>query len=199
VLVDVEVLQSLPEREWAGGLAEVVKHGLIADEALFEYLERHWQQILARESDVVRTVVAKAAAVKTDVVRRDEREEGLRAILNFGHTFGHAIERVFGYGTYTHGEAVAAGMRAALHLSRALRHDFPFERADHLVARIPVPSGLARADVRVLVEATLSDKKVRRGSVRYVLLERIGKAYVAEGVDPGLVEDAWHHAQAVVG
>ena len=199
VLSDPALLQSLPSREWSSGLAEVVKHGLIADEALFADLERRWQALFDRDRDTVADLVPRAARVKAHVVAEDERERGLREILNFGHTFAHAVERVAGYGTFTHGEAVAAGMRSALHLSAAVEPRFDRERAERLVARIPVPPGLADLPVSSLMEAMKSDKKVRGGRVRFVLLKEIGRAYVTADVSPNQVEAAWHHARERVG
>lgn len=195
VLADPELLQSLPDREWTSGLAEVVKHALIHDESFFRFLEETWENIALRNPDVVGPLVRRAAAVKAGVVEKDEREAGLRAILNFGHTFAHAIERTAGYGTFTHGEAVAAGMRAALHLSAEMHPELDIERADRLVARIPVPSGLETLDIDDLMSAMQTDKKVQSGRVRFVLLDRIGHAYVADSADRADVENAWRFVQ----
>jgi 3-dehydroquinate synthase len=191
VLADTSLLQSLPQREWTSGLAEVVKHGLIADEELFRYLEDNWPEILEREHDIVDWMVPRAARVKAVVVSQDETETGLRAILNFGHTFAHAIERVSAYRVFTHGEAVAAGMRAALFLSRTRHPDLPFERADALVSSLPVPRELTNLDVDRLTDAMKADKKVRHGKIRFVLLDHIGHAYVTDDVDPKAVREAW--------
>ncbi len=191
VLIDANVLRTLPEREWTSGLAEVVKHALIADESFFAFLEDRWTDVARRALDVVGPLVHRAAAVKARVVEQDERESGLRAILNFGHTFAHAIERAAGYGVFTHGEAVAAGMRAALHLSKRLQDGLDSERADRLVARIPIPPGLAALDVPSLMESMRSDKKALAGRLRFVLLDRIGHAYVTDQVDRRYVEESW--------
>ncbi|MEX2401668.1 MAG: 3-dehydroquinate synthase [Rhodothermales bacterium] len=199
VLTDTSLLQTLPLREWTSGLAEVVKHGLIADETLFGDLERNWADVVDRKPETLEHIIPAAAAVKVRIVSRDERESGLRETLNFGHTFAHAIERVSGYGTYTHGEAVAAGMRAALHLSRHINPDISFDRADALVARIDVPPGLTDLSIRALMEAMKSDKKVRDGTVRYVVLDRIGQAFVTEKVSRRAVERAWDYAREAVG
>lgn len=191
VITDTSLLQTLPSREWTSGLAEVVKHGLIADGELFSYLEQHWDQTIACDRDVVDHIVPRAAAVKAHIVSQDEKETGVRAVLNFGHTFAHAIEKVSGYGTFTHGEAVAAGMRAALHLSKDLTPDLDAERADALVRGLPVPTELCDLDVSDLMEAMTYDKKVRGGRVRFVLLRRIGEAYVTDDVKSAHVEAAW--------
>lgn len=199
VLADPAVLQSLPDREWTSGLAEVVKHGLIADEGLFVDVESGWGDILGRRTAAVRRIVPRAASVKARIVSEDELESGLREILNFGHTFAHAIEKVAGYGAFTHGEAVAAGMRAALHLSRELASDLDADRADALVRRIPVPSRLRELDIPSLMGAMKADKKVRDGRIRLVLLDRIGRAYVTDDVAHGLIEQAWQFAHEAVG
>lgn len=191
VLVDSEVLLTLPPREWTSGLAEVVKHALIADESFVTFLEDRWDDVIRRKRGVIGPLVHRAAGVKARVVEQDERESGFRAILNFGHTFAHAIERTAGYGAFTHGEAVAAGMRAALHLSKRLRPELDAERADRLVARIPIASGLHSLDVSSLMAAMQTDKKVMAGRLRFVLLDRIGHAYVTDQVDRQDVEAAW--------
>ncbi len=199
ILTDTTVLNSLPAREWTSGLAEVFKHGLIADEALFAELEAGADALFERDEDTAGRIVPRAADVKMRIVREDEFEAGRRAILNFGHTFAHAIEKVAGYGAYTHGEAVAAGMRAALYLSGQVATGFDPARADRLVARIPVPPGLASLAMPDLMEAMKQDKKVRGGAVRLVLLDRIGRAFVDGSVPPRLVEKAWAFAQEAIG
>lgn len=191
---DLSTLATLPEREWTSGLAEVVKHALIADVALFEFLETHTPAVLAREADAVAEMVPRAARVKAEIVSQDEREQGRRAILNFGHTFGHAIEREAGYGRFTHGEAVALGMKAALHLSHALHPDFPLARARALVEQIPIPAGYADLDRRALTEALQFDKKIEAGTLRFVVLRRLGAAYVTAAVDRALLDAAWSAA-----
>lgn len=180
VLADTDVLQTLPEREWTSGLAEVVKHALIADADLFAFLEKHRAALLARETGVVAPTIRRAAQVKAEVVSEDELEKGRRMILNFGHTFGHAIERVAGYGTFTHGEAVALGMRAALGLSTRLNPGFDPARADRLVRMIPVPPGFGALSTPALTAAMRTDKKARAGTPRFIVLEKIGAAYVTE-------------------
>lgn len=197
VVADPTTLQSLPEREWRSGMAEVVKHGLIDDEALVADLESGWDAIMARDPEPVAAILPRAAAVKARVVTEDERETGRRVILNFGHTFGHAIEKVTGYGAFTHGEAVAAGMRAALHLSKALHPDLDVHRAEELVSRIPVPGGLADLSIQDLMHAMEADKKSKHGRIRLVLLRRLGEAYATADVDRSDIEAAWRYLQEV--
>ncbi|MEL7362036.1 MAG: 3-dehydroquinate synthase [Bacteroidota bacterium] len=197
VQVDQAVLATLPEREWTSGLAEVVKYAYIADAAFFDFLDAHWDALLAREPDAVAHVLRRSAEVKADVVSRDEREGGRRALLNFGHTFAHAIEKAAGYGTFTHGEAVAVGMRAALHLSHTLRQAFPLERADALAARLPVPGSLDAFTNADLIAAMQSDKKRQAGRLRFIVLDEIGAARVTDNVALEAVEAAWDYARAV--
>ena len=139
-------------------------------------------------------MVYRAARIKAVIVSQDEREQGRRAILNFGHTFGHAIERVAGYGQFTHGEAVALGMRAALHLSHRLHPEAPLERAHRLVQQLPVRNRLADLPVPALMEAMRFDKKVEAGTQRFVVLRRLGEAYVTAAVSQADVEAAWAFA-----
>lgn len=191
VLADTGTLSTLPRREWTSGLAEVVKHALIADPDFFTFLETSWTSVLDRDPDIMQEMVPRAAQIKVEVVREDEREAGRRAILNFGHTFGHAIERTSGYGTFTHGEAVALGMRAALFLSKRLYPHLDRERLDALVRQIPVQGRLAGLSLPDLMAAMQKDKKVEAGDVRFIVLERLGRADVRGGIDAADVEAAW--------
>jgi len=195
VLADPATLQTLPEREWTSGLAEVVKAALIADADFLGWLEAQWDAVMVRDPEPVAVLIRRAAAIKAVVVAEDEREAGRRALLNFGHTFGHAIERVAGYGSFTHGEAVALGMRAALHLSQTLHPDVSFRSADALVARIPVPDGLADLTAADLTRAMQTDKKRRDGRLRFVVLREPGAAYVTADVTSDAVEAAWDYAR----
>lgn len=195
VCADLSTLFTLPPREWSSGLAETVKHALIADADLFGLLEARGEALLTRDADFLARMVPRAAAVKCRIVSQDELEHGVRAWLNFGHTFGHAIERMAGYGTFTHGEAVALGMRAALHLSHRLQPKLPFERLDALVRHIPVTGDLAAYDTDDLLAAMYSDKKVDAGALRLILLRNLGDAYVARDVATSLIRDAWTFIQ----
>ena len=191
VCADLSTLVTLPDLEWHSGLSEVVKHALIADPGFATDLERDWQALMAREPSVTASTVQRAAAIKAMVVAEDEREAGLRAILNFGHTFGHAIERVAGYGRFSHGEAVAIGMLAALHASARRHADLPLEKLDALVHRIPVRRSIADLEIARLMDAMRYDKKVRGGQLRLVLLRRLGQAYVADDISAAEVVSAW--------
>ena len=196
VVTDFDTLGTLPQREWTSGMAEVIKHAVIGDPDLFAFLDDHLVGLMTgRDQKRVRQMIPRAVQVKADVVAADEREAGRRAILNFGHTFGHAIESVAGYGRFTHGEAVALGMRAALHLS-ARRHPdaVPLERADHIVRAIPQHHDAAELKWPAVRRAMQSDKKNQGSTVRFVLIERIGHAYLAGDLEEHELRQAWEFA-----
>jgi 3-dehydroquinate synthase len=183
VLADVNVLSTLPPRELRAGLFESVKAGVIRDPSLFRFLESSRDRILAGDSAALQRVIAASVAMKAEVVSIDERESGLRMILNFGHTLGHAIEAVTGYKKLLHGEAIAWGMLAALNLSRS-RQLLPETEAQRIAQLIrafgPLPS--FRATIPQLLEAAARDKKNKAGTRRFVLTTGIGKAVVVEDV-----------------
>jgi 3-dehydroquinate synthase len=179
VLCDLDTLRTLPLREFRAGLAEVIKYGIIYDAALFERLERDLPKLLKRNADVLAAVVARCCEIKADVVRQDETETGLRAILNFGHTIGHAIEATAGYGKYLHGEAIAIGQVAAAKLSvRAT--GLPAEESARIEklfmhAGLPVSIKLSARQQTALINAMRLDKKVSDGQIRFVLARRVGQ------------------------
>jgi 3-dehydroquinate synthase len=182
VLIDTKLLYTLPRREWTSGLAEIVKHALISDEAFFAWIESEMAGIVARDPRVVPDLVYRAASIKATVVSEDEFEHGRRALLNFGHTFGHALEKALGYGVFTHGEAVNLGMKAALFMSRRFNRKLDLNRAHHILSQIPtppVPPTIGIPDIRM---AMSSDKKRVSDSLHFVLLKRIGEAYVTNDV-----------------
>src|SRR6266404_3119273 len=190
VLSDPHVLRTLPEREFRGGLAEIIKHAVIADAKMFAYLEKNMEKVGRRDRTALEYLIPRNVAIKARVVGRDERESGLREILNFGHTFAHALESVTRYKRYQHGEAVAWGMMAAA----LLGHETGFTRANDvsrivsLVRRMgPLPAW-PRVPARALLEAMRSDKKARGGKLRFVLTPRIGKAASYDGVPLAVVE-----------
>jgi 3-dehydroquinate synthase len=183
VFADVGVLQTLPARELRAGLFESIKAGIIRDAGLFRFLERNRESILAGDTDALKRVVSSSVAIKADVVGIDERESGLRMILNFGHTIGHAIEAATGYKKLLHGEAIAWGMLAALHVSRsrALLSEKEAARIEELIhAYGPLPR--FRARVPELLDAAGRDKKNKAGTRRFVLTSGIGKSIVVENV-----------------
>jgi 3-dehydroquinate synthase len=185
VLIDVDVLASLPPREYRAGLAEVVKYGVILDAAFFGYLESHVAEINARDPAVLARLVEGSCRLKADVVERDEREEtGLRAVLNYGHTFAHAFEAVAGYGTWLHGEAVAAGMVCASRLAerRGLVGADVTERQLRLLRAFGLPTQPERWPADVLLAAMRSDKKNVAGRLRLVLPTRLGEVRLFDDV-----------------
>ena len=183
VFADIDLLQTLPDRELRAGLFESVKAGVIRDAGLFRFMERNTETILQRDSKALEYVISASIRMKADVVGIDERETGLRMILNFGHTVGHAIEAVTRYRKLLHGEAIAWGMLAALQLGRMRRTILP-AHADRiertLFAYGPLPS--FNADTGRLLDAASHDKKNREGVRRFVLPEEIGNASVVENV-----------------
>lgn len=195
VFADPDTLLTLPEREWTSGLAEALKHALIADRTLLYEMEALWPSILSRDPETVRWLMPRAAAVKVQIVSEDEFERGRRALLNFGHTFGHAFEREAGYGVLTHGEAVALGMRAALFASKRVFPALDVEPLDALIAQLPVPNP-GPLSLDALVAATRADKKVEHGTVRAILLQEAGNA-VVHPLDAQALHEAFAHALTV--
>lgn len=179
VLADLDTLGSLPERELRAGLAEVIKYGIIYDAELFRRLERDLDRLLARNPGTLASVVARCCEIKAEVVGQDETESGLRAILNFGHTIGHALEAISRYGRYLHGEAISIGQVAAAVLSSDLL-GMPageVERIRSLFKRAGLPTSvrLSAPQVSALLGAMRLDKKVSGGEVKFVLAQRLGK------------------------
>lgn len=190
VLIDLASLATLPTREYLSGLAEVVKYGVILDAPFFEYLESVVPQLLARDSAVLERVVARCCELKAQVVEQDEREEtGLRAVLNYGHTFAHAIESVAGYGRFLHGEAVAIGMTQAAALAEKLgRIDGSLgNRQTALLTSLQLPTQVSNLEPTKLAAAMLHDKKVEHGKLRFVLPAMLGHVELVGGVSPDLV------------
>jgi 3-dehydroquinate synthase len=182
VLADTSTLQTLPSREYSAGLAEVVKYGFIRDLAFLQWIEANVDRLLARDDAAVMHAVRRSCEIKADVVGQDEREHGLRAILNLGHTFGHAIETASGYGNWLHGEAVAAGMVMAADMSTRLGWLQPAERdrVGHVLTRLGLPVAPPRVGAQRGRELMGMDKKVLGGRIRLVLLQGLGCATVVD-------------------
>lgn len=188
-LVDTSFLRTLPERELRSGWAEVIKTALVADPTLFEYILDNTQSLLRLETAPLAHVVGRCANLKLEVVTEDPKESGRRAILNYGHTLGHAIETAAGYGALLHGEAVAVGMRAAATIAvdlGMLRLELAARQAEALLA-FGLPQGAPGIGARSVLEAMKLDKKVRSGGLRWVLLREIGAPEVRPDVPPELV------------
>lgn len=196
VLEDVATLATLPRRELIAGLAETIKHGFIRDPGLLDVLERRGDALLALEPEATLEIVRRSAAVKGAVVAEDEREAGLRAILNYGHTIGHALEAAAGYTGFLHGEAVAAGMMAAARIGVEMGVSPVWlpERQAALLQRFGLPLRLSGVDrARALASISL-DKKVAARAVRWVLLADLGRPVIRDDVPPALVERAVREA-----
>ena len=182
VLVDPEALATLPERVFRGGLAEVIKYGIIADAKLFAFLERNMERILERDAAVLQTIIQRSIEIKAQVVSKDEKESGLREILNFGHTFGHALESATHYKRFQHGEAVAWGMMCAAMLGHEVLHT-PAESVSRMISLIrkigPLPRW-PKVAPRQLLKAMRSDKKSRGGKLRFVLAPKLGHAQTCD-------------------
>lgn len=190
VVMDTDTLRTLPVREFAAGLAEVIKYGVIIDGAFFAWLEQHLEQVLALEPQAVTYCLRRCCELKAQVVAADETEQGQRALLNLGHTFGHAIEAEMGYGVWLHGEAVAAGMMMAMVTSRhlGLATDADVARLRALLQRAGLPvQGPAAMAADAYLPHMLRDKKVLAGTLRLVLPHGIGQASVVSGTDQQVV------------
>jgi len=192
VISDVATLDTLPERELRAGLAEVIKHGLALDLPFVEWLEKNIEKLLARERGALVYAVRRCCELKARIVAADEREAGERALLNFGHTFGHAIEGATGYGSWLHGEAISAGMVMAAELSLltgSIRKD-DAARVRALLARAGLPVKGPALSAERLLELMAVDKKAAKGRTRFVLLTAIGRAVLQADVDSRLVRAA---------
>lgn len=192
VVADISVFATLPDRELSAGIAEVIKYGLIYDYSFFCWLEENMERFVARDADIIMKAVYRSCEIKAEIVAQDEKEGGIRAWLNLGHTFGHAIETHQGYGNWLHGEAVAAGTMMALSLSSRMGwlSDEDVDRARHLFekAKLPVtaPVNMSSTD---FMDLMLVDKKVMNGQLRLVLLKALGEAVVtAEYSDDKLLD-----------
>ena len=198
VIADTAVLQTLPQREISAGIAEVIKYGMLGDEKFFGYLESHMSELRALQPDVLSQVVAHCCEMKKDIVLEDEREAGVRAKLNLGHTFGHAIEKLTGYSTWLHGEAVAAGCVMAAMLSQELGFlkAEDVSRVKALVEAAGLPSCISGIAMDAALKAMASDKKSVAGVIRFVLMRRIGESFVAEvplqNVESVMSRNGWY-------
>jgi 3-dehydroquinate synthase len=191
VLADTDTLNTLDERQLRAGIAEVIKYGLIRDLEFLAWLEQHIDLLLARESAAFMHVIERSCHNKAEIVVADERESGIRAILNLGHTFGHAIETGLGYGTWLHGEAVAVGMAMAADLSRRLGwlSTTELNRVLRLLEQAELPTRAPQEiDKARFLELMAVDKKVINGQLRLVLLKCLGQAVVTNNFDPHLLE-----------
>jgi 3-dehydroquinate synthase len=191
VLIDVDTLKTLPEKEFLSGMSEVIKYGVIADGEFFDYLKEKKEDILSLGESII-PIIKRSCKIKAYVVSQDEREAGLRAILNFGHTVGHAVETVTGYTKYLHGEAITIGMRYAADIAVKMGM-FDKDSASQVKSLIEsyklpaaIPSGIDTSEV---IEAMRVDKKARGGKLRFVLPELIGTVSIVDDIDEGLIRE----------
>ena len=194
VLADTTTLNTLPERELSAGLAEIIKYGLIRDLPFFEWLEQNMDKLLARDLQALAYAIKRSCENKAEVVAADEREGGVRALLNLGHTFGHAIEAGMGYGNWLHGEAVAAGTVLAADLSRRLGWigEAEASRIRALFERARLPVEAPDLGTETYLEHMAVDKKVESGRMRFVLLKAIGTAVVSADVPEQALRETLH-------
>jgi 3-dehydroquinate synthase len=189
VIADTATLDTLPDRELRAGIAEIIKYGLIRDPAFLEWLEENIGGILARDAGILAEAIGRSCINKAEIVEADEYEGGVRALLNLGHTFGHAIENAMGYGVWLHGEAVAAGTILAAELSQRMRliDSADVERIRRLYVRAGLPCGAPNLGAAEYLRLMGLDKKVEGGKMRFVLLESIGKATVRSDVSANML------------
>lgn len=201
VYVDSSVLSTLADRDLRAGMVEVLKYGVIRDAQFFRWLEENLEAVLALEGEAVLHAVRRSCEIKAEVVAVDERESGLRAILNYGHTVGHAVEALSTYGRYRHGEAVAVGMEAAAALST--RHldlsDEQAHRQHELLSRLQVPTRIENLSVEDVIEKMASDKKTVAGRLRFILARRLGEVEICADVPRPLVREALEACGAMTG
>ena len=192
VIADTDTLATLPPRELAAGLAEVIKYGLIEDAGLFAWLEKNIGALLALDPDALSHAIRRSCEIKAGIVAEDERERGRRALLNFGHTFAHALESLGGYRRWLHGEAVAIGMLMAANASLALGrlHAEDHRRIGALLRKAGLPTRAEEIDVDAVLELMQIDKKAGRAGLRLVLLDGLGKAEVMPAPDRAVLADA---------
>ena len=194
VLIDPQALATLDDANYFSGLAEVVKYGVIMDREFFEFIEANAANLVNRDDQTLTTVIAKCCELKAEVVRDDEREEGRRAILNYGHTFGHAIEAVYGYGQYLHGQAISIGMHCAAKLANRLGLvDEAFVlRQKSLFESLHLPTFVPQGKEIELVKAMHRDKKVARGVLRVVLPTKLGEVEIVDSPGDDHLASAFH-------
>ncbi len=191
VISDIDTIRTLDDKQFTNGLAEVIKYGVIRDEGFFTYLENNLDKIKLLDTETVEEIVFRSAKIKAEVVEKDEKDLGLRAILNFGHTVGHAVESVSNF-KVSHGEAVAIGMLAAARISQrmSILKQNELARLEDLIKRAGLPTRLPDPGMEKLVAAMKQDKKVLKGRLRFILPQSLGKVFITEEVDLSLVEQA---------
>lgn len=191
VFIGTDVLGTLPDRELSAGMAEVIKYGLLGDLEFANWLDANMEDLLSLDQEKLSTAIQKCCEMKAEVVKADEKESGKRALLNLGHTFAHAIETHEGYGKWLHGEAVGAGMVLAARMSRLKGNigEDDEKMVEKLVGKAKLPTVPPKMDIETWSSLMSHDKKVKDGKIRFVLLEKVGKAYIDSDVDAMLLEE----------
>lgn len=193
VWTDLRTLKSLPQREFKSGLAEVVKYGVIADREFFKYLEKNTSRIMDLDLNALTKIVTRACTIKARVVEQDEKEKGLRMILNYGHTIGHALEMLTNFSVYKHGEAVAIGMMTAAKIAykQGLLNKGALVRQENLLRQIGLPTLIEeKVEIEEILTALLRDKKVVNNKIRFVLPKELGKVIITDRVPSHVVHEA---------
>jgi 3-dehydroquinate synthase len=192
VFIDINTLKTLSKEEILCGVAEIIKYGVIKDRGFFEYLEDNIKKLINLDEDVLIYSIKRSCEIKADVVSRDEREAGLRAILNFGHTIGHAIESLTEYKKYRHGEAVAIGMVYAARLSSesGLCSSKDYERVVNLIREAGLPTSISGLDSDDVIDSLYLDKKVKDEKIRFILMMGIGSVEIQSDIAQGLIKKA---------
>ena len=195
VFIDLECMRTLMKREICSGLGEIVKYGVISDFDFFTYLENNFNHILALDNEYMEHVIARSCEIKADVVSKDEKEAGLRRILNFGHTMAHAIEEASNYTGYTHGEAVAVGMIGAMYISVKLGRigTESLERLESLIDKFAMVSRVKECNMEHMLKTIYRDKKTINGKISWVLPDAIGKVSIVSDVPNDIVKDAFNY------
>ncbi len=191
VLTDSATLDTLPDREFRAGLAEIIKYGLIRDPAFFDWLEQNMRRLLARDPIILNEAIQRSCENKAEIVASDEKEKGIRALLNLGHTFGHAIENGMGYGVWLHGEAVAAGTVLAAELSRRMKliSETDVNRIRKIFKQAGLPVSAPKMPAEKYLQLMTLDKKVDAGKTRFIVLNRIGEAMMRADIPPAMLTD----------
>ncbi|MDP3259749.1 MAG: 3-dehydroquinate synthase family protein, partial [Thermodesulfovibrionales bacterium] len=192
VWIDIDILKTLPKRELRAGLAEVIKYGVIWDSKLFKFLEENKEKILSLNKKALGYLIKRSCEIKAAVVSKDERESGLRAILNYGHTIGHAIETVTGYKKYLHGEALAIGMFIEAEIAESLKllKEKTVQRIKSLIESYGLPTKIpVRINRNTLLASMRLDKKAVAGKLKFILPERIGKVRIQNGIEGKIIRE----------
>jgi len=186
VLVDIDTLKTLPQREFRSGMAEVIKYGVIGDNELFSRLEKasDLKSLKALDKDLIKSIIIKSIKTKAKIVEEDEKENGIRAILNYGHTFGHVVEALSGYGNFLHGEAVSIGMVAIGELALQLNYWKPQDltRQNELLIKAGLPTDWPKLDKNKVIRSLQGDKKVKEGNIRFIMPHEIGKVEIVSNI-----------------